>query len=76
MRLSKSNLFVIVILSIFVYSCTDKSSEKKIAEVKKPVYEANWESIKANYKDPEWFNKTKFGISKLPKYIKNVCTSQ
>lgn len=25
--------------------------------------------------DYKW-NKTKFGISKLPKYIKNVCTSQ
>lgn len=62
MRLSKSNLLVAIILSIFVYSCANKSSEKKIVEVQKPVYEANWESIKANYKDPEWFNKTKFGI--------------
>ncbi|TGV00184.1 alpha-L-fucosidase, partial [Flavivirga rizhaonensis] len=32
------------------------------AEPKQPKFEANWESIKANYKDPEWFNKTKFGI--------------
>ncbi|NJB35192.1 alpha-L-fucosidase [Croceivirga sp. JEA036] len=25
-------------------------------------FEPNWESIKANYKDPEWFNDQKFGI--------------
>jgi alpha-L-fucosidase len=27
-----------------------------------PLYEPNWESIKAHYKDPKWFNKQKFGI--------------
>jgi len=28
----------------------------------KPLYEANWESIKKHYKDPAWFNQKKFGI--------------
>ncbi len=38
-----------------------KGSTQKKEEVKK-VYEPNWASIKKNYKDPEWFNKQKFGI--------------
>ncbi|WP_094766636.1 alpha-L-fucosidase [Pseudozobellia thermophila] len=29
---------------------------------KSPKFEPNWESIKAHYKDPEWFNDQKFGI--------------
>jgi len=37
------------------FSC--KTEKKEIVK-----YEANWESIKKNYKDPEWFNQKKFGI--------------
>ncbi|WP_246041141.1 alpha-L-fucosidase, partial [Flavivirga rizhaonensis] len=40
----------------------EKTGNGDTAEPKQPKFEANWESIKANYKDPEWFNKTKFGI--------------
>ncbi|EWH13639.1 alpha-L-fucosidase [Cellulophaga geojensis KL-A] len=44
-------------------SCADKKDKKEeIAQETKSVYEANWESIKKNYKDPTWFNKKKFGI--------------
>lgn len=62
MKLRKSNLLALFIVALLSYSCADKLSEKKIAEVQKPKFEANWESIEKNYKDPEWFNKTKFGI--------------
>jgi alpha-L-fucosidase len=54
-------------MAILVIACKDAADKKTEAiaitqKVKKPKFEANWESIKANYKDPEWFNKTKFGI--------------
>tara|TARA_R110000851_G_scaffold118411_9_gene245853 strand:- start:286 stop:1779 length:1494 start_codon:yes stop_codon:yes gene_type:complete len=42
-----------------------KTENKKVAEPTPEVvkkYEPNWESIKANYKDPAWFNNQKFGI--------------
>ncbi|MFS4466688.1 alpha-L-fucosidase [Maribacter sp. 2210JD10-5] len=63
---------IIKILSIFLLltltvqiSCKTKS-EKDIAKNAQPdslaVFESNWESIKKNYKDPEWFNDSKFGI--------------
>ncbi|WP_111706407.1 alpha-L-fucosidase [Lutibacter citreus] len=60
----------LLILSFFAMlflfaSCN--TSKKKLAgasesKERKLTYEANWKSIKENYKDPEWFNKTKFGI--------------
>ncbi|WP_139955863.1 alpha-L-fucosidase [Flavicella sediminum] len=53
------SLTLIAITLIVVVSC---GPNKKNEAPKKLVYEANWESIKKNYKDPEWFNKTKFGI--------------
>ncbi|MCL7762596.1 alpha-L-fucosidase [Polaribacter sp. Z014] len=62
MKFSKFNLLTLFIIAILNYSCTDKSSRKKLTEVQKPKFEANWKSIIKNYKDPEWFNKTKFGI--------------
>lgn len=55
-KLSALILFAIVVL----VSC--KTEEKKTVADKKEVYEANWESIKKHYKDPEWFNQKKFGI--------------
>lgn len=39
----------------------EKKGSDETASAKK-VFEPNWESIKKNYKDPEWFNKQKFGI--------------
>ncbi|SDX10272.1 alpha-L-fucosidase [Lutibacter oricola] len=51
-------LSAITILTLLV-SC---NTSKKEPVTQKPKYEANWKSIKENYKDPEWFNKTKFGI--------------
>ena len=56
-------LFTYLLFSIVILSCNnDKKSSKVVVQTQKPVFEANWESIKANYKDPEWFNKQKFGI--------------
>ncbi|APZ45543.1 alpha-L-fucosidase [Polaribacter reichenbachii] len=55
-KLSALILFAIVVL----VSC--KTEEKKAVAENKEVYEANWESIKKHYKDPEWFNQKKFGI--------------
>ena len=57
-------LLVVVALSLFS-AC--KSDQKKTNAVEaltdsKPKFEPNWESIKENYKDPEWFNNAKFGI--------------
>ena len=63
MKISKYTILSFLAFCLVVLSCADpKSQKKEIAGAKKPLYEANWESIKANYKDPEWFNKQKFGI--------------
>ncbi|MDV7185860.1 alpha-L-fucosidase [Lutibacter sp. TH_r2] len=62
MKINVIKLLGLFLIAITIISCGDKKTEKNIAEVQKPKYEANWESIKKNYKDPEWFNKTKFGI--------------
>ncbi|WP_282122138.1 alpha-L-fucosidase [Algibacter mikhailovii] len=63
MKLKKIGLLSLLIVAIIFQSCTDKKNNKiELAEIQKPVYKANWESIKANYKDPTWFNKQKFGI--------------
>ncbi|SDX90264.1 alpha-L-fucosidase [Lutibacter oricola] len=61
MKLNKFYLLAFFALSILV-ACGEKKADKKVAEVQQPTYEANWESIKKHYKDPAWFNKTKFGI--------------
>ncbi|WP_034645125.1 alpha-L-fucosidase [Cellulophaga geojensis] len=62
----KSGKYIVLsffILSLTILSCADKKDKKEeIAQETKSVYEANWESIKKNYKDPTWFNKKKFGI--------------
>ncbi len=46
-------------------SCKSEKKNERLADAitdSIPKYEANWESIKKNYKDPEWFNQQKFGI--------------
>ena len=62
----KSGKYIVLsffILSLTILSCADKKEKKEeVTQEVKPVYEANWESIKKNYKDPTWFNKKKFGI--------------
>ncbi|MCF8716235.1 alpha-L-fucosidase [Joostella atrarenae] len=40
----------------------DEGLKNETSETGKVVFEPNWESIKKNYKDPEWFNNNKFGI--------------
>jgi alpha-L-fucosidase len=63
MKYIKSESIITSILLMIVMTINaqnDKTSELK--KVVKPRFEANWESIKANYKDPAWFNKAKFGI--------------
>jgi alpha-L-fucosidase len=64
MALNKIKYIGLCLLSILlVFSCKNETVKKpEIAQVIKPKFEPNWESIKANYKDPEWFNKQKFGI--------------
>lgn len=50
---------------LFLVSCGSKSEKKSEDVTAKDTivhYEANWESIKKHYKDPEWFNQKKFGI--------------
>ena len=59
---NKIIVFLLTVLFVAT-SCKDESKETAQTEPNKQVtYEANWESIKANYKDPEWFNQKKFGI--------------
>ncbi|WP_157208944.1 alpha-L-fucosidase [Mariniflexile maritimum] len=63
MFLNKLTL-ILVAISLTLVACGSKN-DKKIAEAKPEnvkVFEPNWESIKKNYKDPEWFNNQKFGI--------------
>jgi len=51
--------------TVLLLSCGSKTDKTKdMASVKDsiPLFEPNWESIKKNYKDPEWFNDQKFGI--------------
>lgn len=55
--------FLILGSILVLMSC--KTENKKVVETAPEVvkkYEPNWESIKANYKDPAWFNNQKFGI--------------
>lgn len=55
---------ILVVLALMVACKTDKSTKEKPLVVTDSIskYEPNWESIKKNYKDPEWFNDAKFGI--------------
>ncbi|WP_298369802.1 alpha-L-fucosidase [uncultured Lutibacter sp.] len=62
MKITNLYLLTLLTLSILFTSCRQKQTDKNPTDLQKPVYEANWESIKKHYKDPEWFNKTKFGI--------------
>ncbi|CDF79790.1 alpha-L-fucosidase (GH29) [Formosa agariphila KMM 3901] len=53
-----------VVLNVVTSSC-EKKKDAVTPVVEKndePRFEPNWESIKANYKDPKWFNQKKFGI--------------
>ncbi|UXP32051.1 alpha-L-fucosidase [Reichenbachiella agarivorans] len=50
------------LVALSMVACTTQSKELAEKETTLKVFEPNWESIKANYKDPEWFNDQKFGI--------------
>jgi alpha-L-fucosidase len=52
--------FLFLILKLNINAQND--SKSALVKGEKPRFEANWESIKANYRDPAWFNKAKFGI--------------
>jgi len=63
--------YLITIVLAFIIAATSCKQAQKTAPVPvdsveetqtKPLYEANWESIKKHYKDPAWFNQKKFGI--------------
>lgn len=41
---------------------TLKVTEKQLASCPAGPYEATWESIRKNYRTPEWFKDAKFGI--------------
>ncbi|MDO6761285.1 alpha-L-fucosidase [Tamlana sp. 2_MG-2023] len=63
MNFRRYTLLAYFLPALAILSCAgEKEKKETVAEQKKPVYEANWESIKANYKDPAWFNEKKFGI--------------
>ncbi|SFF67889.1 alpha-L-fucosidase [Salegentibacter agarivorans] len=62
------NQIGILLLAIFIFSACGQDKKKTNSDVaenqskEEKVFEPNWESIKKNYKDPEWFNQKKFGI--------------
>ncbi|WP_152285415.1 alpha-L-fucosidase [Flavicella marina] len=60
MKVVKNRILTFLSSCLLLLAC-DKPHEKSTSK-DSSLYEANWESIKTNYKDPEWFNKTKFGI--------------
>jgi len=54
-----------VTLCLVLASCSDKKENKEDVTENADAalsFQPNWESIKENYKDPEWFNDQKFGI--------------
>ncbi|MGJ8739238.1 alpha-L-fucosidase, partial [Zobellia laminariae] len=60
-----NKIFTLLLTGVVLTSCgskTDKKKEEPAAQETAATYEANWESIKEHYKDPEWFNDSKFGI--------------
>ncbi|MGB5666888.1 MAG: alpha-L-fucosidase [Maribacter sp.] len=61
----KKQALLLLTALILVSACgskNDKNKPQKSVSDTATVFEPNWESIKKNYKDPEWFNKQKFGI--------------
>jgi len=61
----RNTLLPILIFAFLLGACkNDKSKKEAVATVTDsiPKFEPNWESIKKNYKDPEWFSNNKFGI--------------
>lgn len=55
----------LIAFTLLIVSCKTENKEAKkdlVTTDSIPRYEPNWESIKKNYKDPEWFNNQKFGI--------------
>ncbi len=63
-------LFILILMLIFLAACgpekdkklAQETDQKKVTDTISIKYQPNWESIKENYKDPEWFNNQKFGI--------------
>ncbi|GAA3615005.1 alpha-L-fucosidase [Flavivirga amylovorans] len=56
-------LALLIVFSIVFTSCESKKKQddsKKVPQT--PKYQANWESIRKNYKDAAWFQDAKFGI--------------
>lgn len=49
-------------VALGIVACTTQSKELAEKDSSSKVFEPNWESIKSNYSDPEWFNDQKFGI--------------
>ncbi|MEO9662330.1 MAG: alpha-L-fucosidase [Maribacter dokdonensis] len=62
--MNMSKYFVLPLIGLLILTGCKSESEKKNNETveTKKHFEPNWESIKKNYKDPEWFNDQKFGI--------------
>ncbi|MFD2587375.1 alpha-L-fucosidase [Croceitalea marina] len=62
--MSNTNYFILFlfVVSLTGSSCKDSTTERKELTHEEVLMEPNWESIKANYKDPAWFNEQKFGI--------------
>ena len=60
----KIHLLLLATLTFFSACKSDqKNSDPGVAVTSSELkFEPNWESIKKNYKDPEWFNNAKFGI--------------
>ncbi|CAM3501831.1 alpha-L-fucosidase [Zobellia roscoffensis] len=59
-----NRIFTLILTGAVLASCGSKTEKKEETTAKETVvkYEPNWESIEKNYKDPEWFNDSKFGI--------------
>ena len=60
----KVHLLFLATLTFFISCKTDqKKTDSDVLVTDSALkFEPNWESIKKNYKDPEWFNNAKFGI--------------
>ncbi|WP_298474194.1 alpha-L-fucosidase [uncultured Maribacter sp.] len=62
----KESFLILLTLVLLLGACKskNKNTNKDVMAVSDtiPKYEANWESIKKNYKDPTWFSEQKFGI--------------
>lgn len=56
---------VVLATGLLFAACGSKTEKNTVPGSQKDsvaVFEPNWESIEKNYKDPEWFNDSKFGI--------------